>query len=74
MQPEIIPATTTNADGVIIPSADLAVDSVFGNAFDSFGVGSFVSMDGVLAFLNVVWSYYTIIAYIFSIILLMIYV
>lgn len=74
MRPEIIPATNTDPSAIIIPRADLSVSPIFGNIADSFGLNGLFSMDGVWHFLDVIWSTYAIIAYIFSIILLIIYV
>lgn len=73
MKPTIIPATTTDSSEMLIPSADLSVEPIFGGVFDNLSVGLF-SGDSVLYVLNLIWSYYTVIAYIFSIFLLVVYV
>lgn len=74
MRPEIIPATTTDPSQVIIPSAGLSVEPIFGSSFDNLGLGGFFSADGVLNFLDLIWSTYALFAYIFSIFLLIVYV
>jgi hypothetical protein len=73
MQPTFTPATTTEPGEVIIPSTDLEVNSVFSNLLSGVDLG-FISIDSVLSWIGVLWSIYAIFAYIFSIILLVLYV
>jgi hypothetical protein len=66
MNPEIIPAPT-NPNGPTIPGVTVKTN------YPEIDLGWF-SLAGVVGFLGTVWSIYTIAAYIFSIILLVLYV
>lgn len=68
MNPEIITAPT-NPDGPTIPAVSIKTNSPFSEMDFSW-----FSLAGVLSFLSVLWSIYTILAYIVSIILLVLYV
>lgn len=71
MEPTFIPGETSTS-GITIPSVDLIVSNPFAGLFN-FDL-YFFSWDAILAFLNVIWSIYTIIAYILCIIMLVLYV
>ncbi|MCA9358360.1 hypothetical protein KC902_03815 [Candidatus Kaiserbacteria bacterium] len=70
MEPNIIPGPTATS-GPTIPS--VGIDNAFGGLNVPELAGLF-SLGGVLAFLDTLWSVYTILAYIVSIILLVLYV
>ena len=74
MRPDIIPIGTTTSDGVVIPAAGLNVNSPLSSLLDNLNLGSFLSLASVLAFLNILWSIYTVLAYILCIIMLILYV
>lgn len=57
-----------------IPTAQGLDSTPFGGNLNIDGILSVVSWAGVLSFLGVLWSFYAILAYIFSIILLVLYV
>jgi hypothetical protein len=71
MEPTFTPAPTATS-GVTIPGVTLEVNNPFQNIFDAFS--GILSLAGILGFLAALWSFYTILAYIFSIILLVLYV
>lgn len=71
MQPAIIPGETANS-GPTIPSVTVdAGNSVFTNLSQ---LSSMVTLAGVLSFFGTLWTFYTILAYLFSVILLILYV
>ncbi|MCA9362212.1 hypothetical protein KC906_02460 [Candidatus Kaiserbacteria bacterium] len=71
MQPEIIPGPIATS-GLTIPSVSIKGGSGFFQSLPDFATA--ISWAGILGFLSVLWSIYTILAYIFSIILLVLYV
>ena len=72
MQPDIIPGETSTST-VNIPNVDLAVNSPLAGLFDGLSFYWF-SKEGVLEFLSSIWDVYVILAYIFCLILLVLYV
>lgn len=75
MEPTFIfPTTTTSTETVLIPQVGLVTDSPSGSAFSGTDFSQYFSLDAVLHFLNIIWTFYVIVAYIIAIILLVIYV
>lgn len=71
MEPNLIP-TPTATSGVTIPAVNLQMNDSFVQVGDA--VSGAISIAGIIGFLSAIWSFYTIVAYIFSIILLVLYV
>ncbi len=67
-------STTTTESGLVIPDAGLTVTSPFSGLFDNFDPSVQVPWDGILRILENIWLVYVILAYLVSIILLVIYV
>ena len=74
MTPNVIPATSTTPTGMTIPGASVDNGLLFNNISDGIGFSNFISIDSILHFLNILWSFYAILAYILSILLLVLYV
>jgi hypothetical protein len=72
MEPTFIP-TPTATSGPTIPGVSLEVDSIFSRLFGSLNGDGF-SFSGLIDFLEWIWSFYTILAYLFAILLLVLYV
>jgi len=73
MLPNITPATSSDPSVPIIPRADLN-NGLFGKIFDNLGLGNFFSLDAVIHFFGIIWSIYAILAYLVSILMLVLYV
>jgi uncharacterized membrane protein len=71
MEPTLTPAPTATS-GVTIPAVSLDVTNPFQIISDS--LSGLLSFAGILGFLAALWSFYTILAYLVSIILLVLYV
>lgn len=67
-------SSTTLDSGLTIPQAGLSVDSPFQGLFDNIDPAVQVPWDTILRFLENLWLVYVILAYLFSILLLIIYV
>jgi hypothetical protein len=74
MTPNVIPATTTDPSGIIIPGASIGNELIFIQIAEKIGLMDFFTIDGILNVLNILWSVYAVFAYIISILLLLIYV
>jgi hypothetical protein len=74
MEPTFIPATTSNPEQPIIPGIGLEVDSPLTSLFDAINLGGYVSFDGILNLLDILWSVYAFLAYILCIGMLILYV
>jgi hypothetical protein len=67
-------SSTTLESGVTIPEVGLSVNSPFKSLFDNFDPTVQVPWDGILRFIENLWLVYVILAYLFSILLLILYV
>ena len=74
MTPNVIPATTTTPSGMTIPGASVDNGLPFDKIADGINVTGFFSWDSVLHVLDILWSFYALLAYILAIILLVLYV
>ncbi len=75
MTPDVQPYKTQDSGQVTIPGVNSGGgDTIFSGIFDSLGDYSFFSLDGILSLLNTIWLVYAILAYLFCILLLVIYV
>jgi len=71
MEPTIIPAPN-NTSGPTIPGVSVGGDSIFTDLFG--GLASLFSATSLIPFLGKLWSLYAILAYLFAIIFLVLYV
>ena len=74
MTPNVIPATTTTPSGMTIPGASVDNGLPFDKIADGININGFFSLDSVLHVLDILWSFYALLAYILAIILLVLYV
>ncbi len=74
MTPNVIPATTTTPSGMTIPGANIDNGLPFDKIADGINATSFFSWDSILHVLDILWSFYALLAYILAIILLVLYV
>ncbi len=74
MTPNVISATTTDPSSLIIPAAGVDNGMSFISISDSLGSVDFLSLDSIINFLDITWSIYAVLAYIFCIFLLVLYV
>ncbi len=75
MTPDVQPYQNQDPGSMTIPGVDAGGgNTIFTNLFDSLSSYSFFSIDGILSFLNTIWLVYVVLAYLFCILLLVIYV
>ncbi len=75
MRPSVTPAPETDPGSLIIPSANTDGGSfIVSGLFDNVSFGGNFAFDKILHVLDIIWSTYALIAYFFSILMLVLYV